>query len=246
MLSDMPPPTPHPSAGGPLADAMVTLAGTPDHSASVDGQLIAIAHLTVQRVTAASYASITALRNQNYTTVAMSHDLVKAIDEAQYADNTGPCLNAWESGVPVAVPDIDATVQWPRFHEAAPRMGLRASISVPLHAGRGETIAVLNVYGHDRAAMEPLIAGILVAHGHPAAQMEQEQAMTGLDAGGREMVAGYAEALSIRTTIRFAIELIRSDSRCSADDAYLSLCIYAGEAGTDLAEAATKLIGDRS
>jgi hypothetical protein len=63
-----------------------------------------------------------------------------------------------------------------------------------------------------------------------------------LDDGGRELVTGYAEALSVRATVRLAIELIRADNRCGADDAYLSLCIRAGEAGTDLAEAAVAFI----
>jgi hypothetical protein len=222
---------------------MVTLAGTPDHASSVDVQLVTIAHLAAEQVGAATYASITAVRSKKYTTVALSHDLVRAIDEAQYADSAGPCLDALDGDAPIGVPDIDATVQWPGFREAAPRMGLQTSVSVPLYAGRGDTIAVLNVYGHDRAAMAPLIAGVLAVHGHPAGQADQEQAMAGLDAGSLDLVNGYAEALSIRATIRFALELIRSGNRCSAEDAYVLLCIRAGEAETDLAEAATALIG---
>jgi hypothetical protein len=120
-------------------------------------------------------------------------------------------------------------------------MGLRASVSVPLFAGRGEAVAVLNVYGHDQAAMAPLIAAISSVHGHPARETTDEE-LSELDDGGRELVAGYAEALSVRATVQLAIELIRADNRCSADDAYVSLCIRAGEAGTDLAEAATALI----
>jgi hypothetical protein len=240
----LPPSTdPHPPARGALATAMIALAGTPDHSSSIDAQLVMIARLTAERVAAARYASITALRGRAYTTVAVSDDLIRAIDAVQYADNAGPCLDALNSSTPVGVPEIDATVQWPGFHEAAPRMGLHASVSVPLYAGRGEAIAVLNVYSHDSAAMAPLIAGICAVHGHPGEPTIAEEQLAGLDPGGRELVIGYAEALSIRATIRLAIELIINGSRCSPDDAYLSLCIQAGEAGTDLAEAATELIG---
>jgi hypothetical protein len=233
---------PSPPVHGALATAMMTLAGTPDHSSSVSGQLVTIARLTAERVSAARYASITALRGREYTTVAVNDDLIRAVEDAQYADNAGPCLDALGSGVPVGVPDIDTTLRWPGFHEAAPRMGLHASVSVPLFAGRGEAIAVLNVYSHDRVAMAPLIAGICAVHGHPGPEATDERQLSGLDAGGRELVTGYAEALSIRATVRLAIELIRSDNRCSTDDAYVSLCIRAGDAGTDLAEAATKLL----
>ncbi len=234
--------TSYPSTRGPLATSMIILAGTPDHASSVDAQLAAIAHLAAEQIGAASYASITAVRKKNYTTVALSHDLIQAIDDAQYADQAGPCLDSLDRNAPIGVPDIDATVQWPGFREAAPRMGLQTSISVPLYAGRGDTIAVLNVYGHDRAAMAPVIAGVLAVHGHPAGQGNPERAMAGLDAGGLDLVNGYAEALGIRATIRFAIELIRSGNRCSTEDAYVSLCIRAAEAQTDLAEAATALI----
>jgi hypothetical protein len=225
---------------------MITLAGTPEHSSSLARQLVSIARLTVERVSAARYASITALRGRTYTTVAVSDDQIRAVDEAQYAGNAGPCLDALATSSPVGVPDIDTTLQWPGFHEAAPRMGLHASVSVPLYAGRGDAIAVLNVYSHDRAAMAPLIAGICSLHGHTDGEVSDETLLSRLGAGGRELVAGYAEALSVRATVQLAIELIRADNRCSADDAYVSLCIRAGEAGTDLAEAATALINGGS
>jgi hypothetical protein len=239
--------SPSPAAGsppplGPLADAMITLAGTPDYSPRVEVLLVTITKLAAERVAAASHASVTALRGKAYTTVAVSDDLITEIDQVQYADNAGPCIEALDLGVPVAVPNTAATVRWPGFHEAAPRMGLHASVSVPLYAGRGDAVAALNLYSHDRAAMAPLIAGVCTVHGHTGVDPDDDEHLADLDAGGRELVAGYAEALSIRATVRLALELIRTDYRCSPDDAYSSLCIRAGEAGTDLAAAAVALI----
>ena len=115
------------------------------------------------------------------------------------------------------------------------------STSVPLFAGRGEPVAVLNVYSHDHAAMAPLIAGVLSVHGH-AARGPLDEDLLVLDQGGRELVAGYAEALSVRATIQRALKLTRDENGCSREDAYLSLCIRAGEAGTDLGQAAAALI----
>ncbi|WP_250035161.1 GAF domain-containing protein [Paractinoplanes maris] len=229
-----------PGAHGVLATALTALAGTPDHSPTLDGRMLAIAKLTAERVGPALYASITALRGKVYTTVAVSDDLIQAVDHAQYSDNAGPCLDSVNGGVPVGVPDIDAMVQWPGFHEVAPRMGLHASVSVPMFAGRGKVIAALNAYGHDRAAMAPLIAGIWHVHGR--AGREGRDLPSGLDAGGLDLVTGYAAALDIRATIRHAIKLIATANRCGADDAYLSLCLEAGTAGTDLTEAALAVI----
>ena len=144
------------------------------------------------------------------------------------------------------MPDIAATVQWPRFHEVAPRLGLHASVSVPLYAGRGDPVAVLNVYGHDRAAMAPLIAAICSLHAHPADDLPGDGDVSALDEGGRELVLGCAEALGIRATIRLATDMIMTSLHCMSEDAYLSLCIRACAAGLDLADAAATLIaGER-
>ena len=234
-------PTPSPASGS-LVAAMVRLAGTPDHSPDLPTQMVSITRLTGERVKVARFASITALRGKAHTTVAVSDELIRAVDEIQYADDAGPCLDAVDSGTPVGVPDIDATVRWPGFREVAPRLGLHASVSVPLYSGRGAAVAALNVYGDDRAAMAPLIAGIWAVHRLTEEEGLRGESLTGLDPGSRELVTGYAEALRIRSTIRLALETIRSDNRCSPEDAYLSLCIQAGDAGTDLAEAATTLL----
>jgi hypothetical protein len=238
MASSQLPASSHPPVRGPLATALITLAGTPDYRPSVDGLLVTIARLTAERVAAARFASVTALRGKAYTTVALSDDLAKVIDEVQYADTAGPCLDALDNGVPIGVPDIDKTLQWPGFHQVAPSLGLQASVSVPLYAGRGQAIAALNIYSYDRVAMAPMITAICAVHGDP----DGEASLSGLDIGGRELLAGYTEALDIRATVRLALELIKTRNHCSADDAYTSLCIQAGAAGTDLAEAATAVV----
>jgi len=99
------------------------------------------------------------------------------------------------------------------------------------------------VYSRDRAAIGPLIAGISMVHEYPDREDTDAERLSELDAGGRELVVGYAEALAIRSTTRLAVELIRTDNRCSIDDAYLSLGIRARAAGTGLAGAATALLG---
>jgi hypothetical protein len=234
---------PYPSAQGPLATALVTLAGTPEYVSTVDPQLREIAELAAARVDAATYASITRLRGPLYITVAVSDEIARAIDDAQYADDTGPCLEALRTGRPVGVPDIAATtMRWPGFHEEAPRLGLHASVSVPLHTARGGPVAVLNLYGRDQAAMAPLIAEICSLQGYPLEEAAGPGRPALTDEGGRELVAGYAEALAVRARITLALTVIMTESRCTSDDAYVSLCIRAAQAGTGLDEAAVAVI----
>jgi hypothetical protein len=224
-----------------LADAIVTLAGTPEQRPDIDARLRLIARLAADRVAAATYASVTALRGEDFTTVAASSELAVAVDEAQYADNAGPCLQALNSGEPVAVPDVGATMQWPGFHEAAPALGLEASVSIPLYAGRGAPIAVLNLYGHDRAAMAPLVAGVWSSH-DPGRLPPGGEDLSCLDPGAEELLTGYAEALSVRATIQLAIDCLVARAAISADQAYLVLCARASKTGVSLTTVATAVV----
>jgi hypothetical protein len=227
---------------GPLADAIVALAGTPGHASGVAELLTRIAALAADRVAAADYASITTLQGDEYTTVAASSDIALAVDEAQIADRAGPCLQALETGEPVAVPDIAATMDWPGFHRVAPALGLRASVSVPLYSSRGIPIAVLNLYGRDESAMEPLITGVAQVY---AGQRELELTVPGpplSDPGAGELLTGYAGALSVRATIRLAVDVLAGRTGSSLGDAYTLLCARAAENDVSLSVAAADVL----
>jgi hypothetical protein len=223
-----------------LADAVIALAGTPDDASTVDDHLVLIARLAAATVPGVDYASITALRGAEHTTVAASDEIARAVDEAQYDSGGGPCMEADDTGNSVTVPDIAATMSWPGFVQAAMRMGLSASVSIPLYAGRGAPVAVLNLYGRDPAAMAPLVAAVdamydLSADGDVAEPPE-------LPAGTQELFDGLAEAIAVRATIQVAIAAVMARSHRTADEAYLALRMRAAETRTTLAETASALI----
>jgi len=205
---------PYPSVRGPLLAGLIALAGSPEYLSTIESQLAAIVRLTVNRVSAAAYASVVSLRGRPEVTVAVPDAMIRAVD-----GGTGP--------------PAESTIRWPGFHEQAPLMGLTASVSVPLHTGCGQPVAVLNLYGHDPATMTPLIGAICTVRG-----LVLEGAPELTDEGAQELVAGYAEALAVRDRIHRAIALIMTEDRGTADDAYVTLCIHAAHAGTDLAAAA--------
>lgn len=227
-----------PGRHSPLADAIIALAETPEYASGIEQRLAAIAALAVTRVAAADYASITTLHGREYTTVAASSDIARAVDDAQIADGAGPCLQALETGEPVGVPDTAATMDWPGFHAVAPALGLRASISVPLYDGRGTTIAVLNLYGRDDAAMAPLITGMARLYA-TARELELDIGGPPLsDPGAQELLTGYAGALSVRATIQLAVDVLAD----SSDDAYTELYTRAAQDETSLSVAAAAVL----
>ena len=188
-----------PAVTRPLAECLRTLAKTPPDAPTVDGQLTAVAQLAVDRVAVVDYASVTALRDGAYTTVAANSALARAVDEAQYADHDGPCVQAVDHGVPVVVPDVTATMIWPGFRDKALNLGLHASVSVPLLTADGASVAVLNLHGRDAAAMAPLIAAVWALY-HPERPLPAPARP--LDPGGAELLAGLTAALSAPPQLR--------------------------------------------
>jgi hypothetical protein len=233
-------PTPEPSTRAALAVALVALAATADDASIVDVHLARVARLAADTVAPVDYASITAWRGKGYTTVAASSDLARAVDQAQYADDAGPCLHSLEVATPVGVPDIAATMSWPGFHRAAHDLGLHVSLSIPLFAGSGAPVAVLNLYGRDAAGLAPLIAGVRNLYaGQPPPSGDGPD---GMDPGARQLLAGLVEAFTVRDTIQCAFGVLMARDHCTAAEAYRRLRLRAAEAGDSLADMAAALL----
>jgi ANTAR domain/GAF domain len=226
----------------PLCDRIVTLAGKADDAAEIGADLVGIAVLSADRVAGVSYASVTSRYEGAYATVAASSDLAVEVDNAQYADGVGPCLDALQGQRPVPVPDIAATMTWPNFRDVAFGLGLRSSLSIPLFAGRGTPVAALNLYAHDTDAMKPLTLAVWSVY---EADTPSDQHGDGLDAGGNELVTGLAGAFAARACIQRAMGMLMARSGGSPDEAFLALRLRAAETGATLTQTADRILADR-
>jgi hypothetical protein len=221
----------------------------PDDTSGVDEQLTLIASLVAAHVTPVDYASVTANRSGAPTTVAVSNELALAVDEAQYADHAGPCLDALDTGTPVAV-DIATTLSWPGFRRTASDLGLQASLSIPLFAGSGAPLAALNLYAYDRDALAPLSAALL----HTFDVYREGRYDTGdmptvngqHDAGSNELLAGLSQAFAIQHRINFAIGVLMQRHNIIAEAAYLALREQAADTGRSLLETAATVVSTLS
>jgi hypothetical protein len=237
------PPTP-PAADrqirSPLTDCLVAMAGTPDDSSWIDTQLTAIVQLVADLVEPVDHASITVHRNGAYTTIAASSDLALAVDEVQYADEHGPCLDALDGGKPTAVADLRSAMAWPALRDAAHGLGLRASLSVPLFAGHGSPVAALNLHSRDPGALSPLSAAVWSTFdpGRPPGDVSS------LDDGSAALVSGLIGAFAVRDVIQQAIGIILAEQHRSTDAAYLALRLRAAETGQTLIDTATAVIAE--
>jgi hypothetical protein len=221
---------------GPLVDAIVVLASMPDdNSTALDDCLQHIVKLTVTSTASVDYASVTARRKGALTTVAMSNALALAVDEAQYADDNGPCLDALAAGIPIRS-DIATTINWPRFRDDAASLGLSASLSIPLFAGRGRIIAALNLYARNARSLDQLTEAIL--HVYEFHESDVLPRLDQFDRGAAELVCGMVGAFSVQQRIQVAIGLLIHSHQLSEADAYLELREHAALTQTSLLEAA--------
>jgi anti-anti-sigma factor len=223
-----------------LADDLLWLAESPDDDAVVDVLLERIAVAAADVLPGVVYASITAWRGAGYTTVAASSDLARAVDDAQHAESAGPCVQAAQTAAPVSVPDIAMTMSWPAFHRRATELGLRASVSVPLFAGGGAPVAVLNLYGHDPEPLAALTEGVHAVFASD--RLASLDADRDGDEGTRQFLFGLGHALQVRATIQQAVGVVMARDGCAAEQAYRRLRQYAATAQESLSSAATWLI----
>src|SRR4051794_3431433 len=134
-------------AEAPLVQALVDLAVLPDDAPELGEQLARLVELVVLRLPAADYASVTSQRGDGFATVALTGQLALAVDQAQYADGVGPCIDATD-GFVTAVTDTATVLQWPGFRETAVNLGLRSSLSIPLFTASGVPSIGLNIYSY--------------------------------------------------------------------------------------------------
>jgi AmiR/NasT family two-component response regulator len=66
-----------------------------------------------------------------------------------------------------------------------------------------------------------------------------------LDAGGEELLTGFAEALTVRSTIQLALGVIMGRDDVTAEAAYLALRLRAAKTGIGLLAAASNVVVSR-
>ena len=105
-------------------------------------------------------ASVTLLVKDRARTVASSGELATRLDECQYAQDDGPCLNAARTGEVTEIVDARAETRWPDYAQHAADGGSLSSLSLPLLIDQGEQVTgALNVYARQPAAFDDVSRG---------------------------------------------------------------------------------------
>jgi GAF domain-containing protein len=183
----------------------------------LDEVLHEITGIARQGIPGAESTSITLVRGDRAFTAAYAGEMALAADELQYAEGTGPCMDAGRGGVVLRVDDMRTETRWPHYASRVVEQGVRSSLSIPLPF-QDESIGALNNYSTQPEAFatpESLEAGLEVAE-VVAVAVANARAHAELGEQARHMRA----AMESRAVIEQAKGVLMAQRHIDADQAF--------------------------
>jgi GAF domain-containing protein len=194
--------------------------------------------LACDGIGACDLASITYMRDGRPETVVTTDPVAEEIDDVQYGEGTGPCLEAFRTRSMVSVPSMTQGGRWVAFQEAALARGVHSSFSLPLAVGEAR-VGALNLYGRRDRAFDstPSDAAVLFAK-QAAAAVWSAQTIENAKA-----LAGHLEsALESRDTIGMAKGIIMVSEKVTADEAFKILTRASQHRNVKLRDVAAEVV----
>ena len=223
---------------GALAELAAALTANKD----MPGILGDVVELTRRHLPGADESSITLIRGKAATTAASTASLALAMDEVQYDQGYGPCLDAGRCDQIMHIPDMATEVRWPGYTPLARDSGVGSSLSLPLPV-ENYLVGALNVYSlRPRAFTEASIAvgRSLAAHITAALSLAES-------AHGHRLQAEHlARAMRSRDVIEQAKGMVMAQQRCSAEAAFNLLRKLSMDENIKLQDLAVSIVSSAS
>ncbi|MFD6888028.1 GAF and ANTAR domain-containing protein [Streptomyces sp. NPDC059957] len=168
--------------------------------------------------------------------VTVTEDRVELTELFQLQVSEGPCIDSYNTGLPVHADDLAAAGRWPAFTPLARAAGFAAAHSFPLQL-RGQNIGALNLLARTPAPLPPADARLVQALAHTAT--------TSVLTWSREPLRPYdivtrtQAALSAKAVLDIAIGMLAATAQTSPAQAAHHLHAYAvhrQERAVDIAE----------
>jgi GAF domain-containing protein len=182
----------------------------------IDAVMAKIATLAKRVVPGAHEVSVTLRRGANTHTAAFTGELAITLDEWQYAEGHGPCLDASEFHASLSVPDMAAEERWPDWVQHAREAGARSSLSIGLPIA-DKVSGALNVYAIEPRAFDgDAIALAQTFAGYAAVALTNAH----LYDSQATLAKHLQTAMESRAVIEQAKGIIMATRHCSADQAF--------------------------
>ncbi|MGW8066548.1 GAF and ANTAR domain-containing protein [Streptomyces ziwulingensis] len=181
---------------------------------------------------------ITIERDGRPVTVVSVRSAAPKLDEKQYGQDDGPCLQSLRTGEEITVRDMLAESRWGDYPAYAAACGIRSSLSLPI-AAHTHTAGALNLYAAPPAAFE----------GTDLAPLRSlaDQATGGIAlalrlADAQEFAGQLQNAMQSRSVIDQALGVVMGQNRCTAEEAFKILRSASQHRNIKLRDLCTELI----
>ncbi|HVM28330.1 MAG TPA: GAF and ANTAR domain-containing protein [Mycobacteriales bacterium] len=197
-----------------------------------------ITRIAVRALPGAEGATITTMVDGRPAASAASDDWARQLDEMQYVEHEGPCLDAMRTGNTHRVRDLDDEQRWPFYRVRARQAGARSIVSFPL-ASEGRLVGALNVYSRSPDAFsseDVSIGDIIAAHTGLATQVATAYF------GHRDLADQLRTAMLSRAVIEQAKGIVMAGRGIDADDAFDLLRTTSQHRNTKLRDVAQQVV----
>ncbi|GAA3395797.1 GAF and ANTAR domain-containing protein [Cryptosporangium minutisporangium] len=180
------------------------------------GTLQEITRIAARIVPGTDAVSITTFQDGRPTAVAFSDEWAKELDELQFDEREGPCLDATRTGNLFRMQDLEADTRWPAYTERATRHGARSAVSIPLHSEVGN-FGAMNLYSRtpdaftgEAVALAQVLAG----------QAGHASLVAAAFFRHRDLAEQLREAIRSRSVIDQAMGVLMAQRKITADAAF--------------------------
>jgi GAF domain-containing protein len=207
---------------------------------TLTGVLRTIADLAKRSIPGADEVSMTLVRAGQAKTAAFTGELALQLDESQYEEGHGPCLDAAAATSTFSIPRMTIEDRWPKWAATAVELGVLSSLAIGLPVEDAVTGA-LNLYATEEEAFDD--DAVLLAEtfsGYAAVALANAH----LYDASASLAAHMQAAMASRAVIEQAKGIIMADRRCSADEAFRILTKTSRDSNRKLRDVAAALVAE--
>ena len=219
---------------------VVALTGVVLDQDDLKSALEEVTRLTVEALPGCDGASLTTYEDGNPAVGAADGDWARALDESQFTEREGPCLDAARTGQVFRVRDFAAESRWPFFAQRATELGARSVVSLPL-ASEGKVLGALNAYSRkpDAFPAEVVALGELIA-----AQASMATLVASSYYRHRALGEQLRQAMQSRAVIEQAKGIVMGTRRCTEQQAFDVLVELSQTSNRKLRDVAQSLVDE--
>ncbi|MEV0156345.1 GAF and ANTAR domain-containing protein [Micromonospora sp. NPDC050686] len=220
------------------ADAFAELSGINLGEVGLDDVLQHVAELAKRVLPTPVEVWVTLVRGGTGHTAVSTHDLARGMNERQYAQGRGPCLDAAASGDILPVPDLAAEDRWPDWTERGLETGVGSYMSIGLPIQEA-AVGALNVYARTPHAFDDDTITVLETFAaYAAVALANARLYDSTTTLARQM----QEAMAGRVAIEQAKGIIMAERHCTPTEAFAILTKVSQDSNRKVRDAAKALV----